>query len=153
MRLAWRARAGTDRGIGAALSALPIDPDDLRRLYVIQAFGVGNQGELQPLALLPKVGVNVAGRTRLSSVRATPLMLAVWGGDVTLVDALLAQGANADEGGRYDFGVGSQMLTVSVSPLAPMTGEHSIVPGERNDEHGATASSAARIQQAAHESC
>jgi len=105
-------------GIAAALGALPIDPDDLRRLYIVQAFGMGNEGALQPWALLPKVGVNVTGRTRLSSVRATPLMLAVWGGDVALVDALLTQGANADEGGRYDFGVGSQMLTVSASPLA-----------------------------------
>lgn len=109
---------GKDGAIGAALDALPIDSDDLQRLYVIQTFGVGNEGVLQPLALLPKVDVKTAGRTRLSSVRATPLMLAVWGGDVALVDALLTQGANADQGGRYDFGVGSQMLTISVSPLA-----------------------------------
>lgn len=104
--------------IGQALDALPLDPDDLRRLYVIQAFGFGSEGQLQPAALLPKVGITGAGRTRLSSVRATPLMLAVWGNDAALVDALLAQGADPNEGGRYDLGLGTQMLTISVSPLA-----------------------------------
>ena len=109
---------GQRRGIGAALGVLPIDPGDLRRLYMVQAFGVGHEGALQPLVLLSEVGVNMAGRTRLSSVRATPLLLAVWGGDVEVVDVLLAQGAEPNAGGRYDFGVGTQMLTVSVSPLA-----------------------------------
>lgn len=103
--------------VSQALGILPMSKDDLRRVYLVQSVGMGSDAGLQPMTLLAKVGLAGPGRVRLSSVRATPLVMAIWRGDIALVDALLAQGADPNESARYDFGIGARMETVGVSPL------------------------------------
>lgn len=100
----------------AALNVLALESADLRRLYVSQSFGAANEGNLKAAQLLAKLGGADVVDARLGSVRGTPLMLAVWGDNAEAVKALLAQGADPNEGGRLDF-IGSSLFTVSASPL------------------------------------
>ena len=100
----------------AALNIMPLESADLRRLYVSQSFGAANEGNLKAPQLFAKLGGADVVDARLGSVRGTALMLAVWGNSTEAVKALLAQGADPNEGGRFDF-IGSSLFTVSASPL------------------------------------
>lgn len=108
---------GGNTPMQAALSLMPLEAADLRRLYVSQLFGAADEGNLKAPQLLAKLGKADVADARLGSVRGTLLMLAVWGNNTDAVKALLAQGADPNEAGRFDF-IGSSLFTVSASPLA-----------------------------------
>ncbi len=104
--------------VAQALQAVEIRPEDVSRLYVAQTIGSGNAGPLRPLEVLAALGIERDPRARLTSARASPLMYAVWGNNLSAAEALLAKGADANQSSRFDYSLGTRMTSVAVSPLA-----------------------------------
>lgn len=104
--------------VARALSQIEVRAEDVNRLYVAQTIGAGSSEALRPLDVLATVGLATETRSRLMSARATPLMYSVWGNNMPAVEALLAQGADANQSSRFDYSVGTRMTSVAISPMA-----------------------------------
>ena len=107
--------------IAAGLDQAKFITGDLNRLYISQRIDPTAPLNLRALDILQALGIDSAKHVHLSAVRATPLQFAVWGNNLSAVEALLRLGSDPNLGGHLDYGVGVRMLTISVSPLEEAT--------------------------------
>lgn len=108
--------------IESMLAILPIAARDLSRLHVSQQLGVLDSGPISLPPLFKAAGAGADAKARLLHVFASPLMFAVWGGNLAATQILLKAGADPNQGA--DLGVlhgplahGPLTYSLTVTPL------------------------------------
>lgn len=94
--------AGKTPDIDAMLTILPIPARDLNRLHYSAQLGLINSGPIALPPLLKGAGVASDAGAQLQTVYASPLMFAVWGGNLAAAQALLKAGADPNQGAKLD---------------------------------------------------
>ena len=102
---------------------LAIDHTDLGRLYAAEGIGPDAPGRIDIQVIAKQAGASGA-RAQLLEVKATPMMLAVWGANSVAVSALIAQGVDVNTASKLMTATYSKtsampaLYDISVSPLA-----------------------------------
>lgn len=106
--------------IGTVNKHFPIALNELDQLYMSQMIGFGSSKELEGApALVKSFGLDTHRNAQILDVRASPLVLSIWGKNAAAFDLLMSKGVNPNSGAKMSVMGGSGGLyTLTVSPLA-----------------------------------